>query len=1024
MPSMNAVLRTRCEELKSLVIADSRDLEGWTCENALYLDFGKYEYLNNKRTVNIGDVWAKAGQTAFFEKDVTIPPEWEGAYVAFEFLAAGEGLLYVNSKPFSGIDDNRGYVRIAQSAAAGEEYSLKIEMKTGGYHEYLPRDTRMPFILRSSRLCVIDKALEAAYFDFLVPFEVASSLQDTLLQNAVYGILHDCFLMADFTRKADREYMRQALGEASAELKRRLAALELHKETGEALYTGHSHIDVAWLWPLKESMRKVGRTYSTVASLMDEYPEYYFNCSQVPLYQYLKKNFPSVYKEIKARAAEGRFEPIGGTWVENDTNLLAGESLVRQCLYGQRFFMKEFGKKVRVGWLPDVFGYSYSLPQIYKKSGIDYFMTTKLTWNDTNRFPWKAFKWEGIDGSQLKCFLSNTYVDNINFPGHYNVVVKDYPDKLTLPDYLAVFGFGDGGGGPTRYNLEKIRRLADAPGFPRARTGTVESFFENSVEKASDKLPVWNGELYFEYHRGTYTSQANNKKNNRKCEIALRNAEIMCCLAKEFGFQYPKKAITDMWETVLLNHFHDIIPGSSINEVYRVSGEQYASVLKQADKIIRKAARFIADSINTGANQFVVFNTLSHVRTDIIEVKGAPFGMTAYDDTGKALPCQYESDTLVIEVPEVPPMGYRLITLKKEKAPHKHEFGFDGRRLSCPRYDILFNSDGTIQSLWDFYSERDVLVEDARGNLLQVFEDKPTAYDAWELEPSYKERADEFKLVSGPSLVFAGPVRCVLRSKYAYGKSEICQDILVYANKDSIDFRTRVDWHEKNTLLKTSFPVDIRSNRASYEIAYGIIERSTNNNTTWEQAQYEVSGHRFADLSETGYGVSILNDCKYGWDIKGNLMRLSLLRSPSSPDPEADQGEHCFTYSLFPHFDNCLYDTVDLAHELNNPLIFEGGVVEGEEAKAEVCLAEVLTENAVIDCIKEAEDDPEAFIFRLYEPYGARGAVEVVFYRPIVSICETDLLEESIGGVTLEDDDTLVFDINPFEIRTFKVVFE
>ncbi|MBP5274482.1 MAG: alpha-mannosidase, partial [Abditibacteriota bacterium] len=701
MASMNAVLRTRLNELKGLIITDSRDIEGWECENALFLDMGKYEYKNNKRSVSPGDVWAKAGETAFFKKTVAIPPEWKGGYVALEFLAAGEGLLSVNGEYYSGIDDNRGYICLTREAAGGEELVLDIEMKTGGYHEYLPRDRRMPFILRTSRMYVVDKAAEAAWFDFLVPFEVASSLDDGLLKDKVYDVLYKCLLTADLTRSDERDYVIPALTAAAEELKKRLADIDFGKAAGEAVYTGHSHIDVAWLWPLKESMRKAGRTYSTVASLMDEFPEYHFNCSQVPLYLYLKKNFPSVYERIKARAAEGRFEPIGGTWVENDTNLPSGESLVRQCLYGQRFFMKEFGKKVKVGWLPDVFGYSWSLPQIYKKSGIDYFMTTKLTWNDTNKFPYKAFLWEGIDGSRLKCFLSNTYVDNLDFPGHYNTVVRNYPDKLTEPDYLAVFGFGDGGGGPTRYNLEKIRRLNNAPGFPRARTGTVESFFENSVEKASDRLPVWNGELYFEYHRGTYTSQANNKKNNRKCELALRNAEIMGSLAKEYGFVYPKEALTSMWETVLLNQFHDIIPGSSITEVYRESSAQYEEVLKGAGKIIRKAAQHIADSIGVGANQFIVFNTLSHLRTDVIEIKNAPFGMAVYDANGEKLPSQYESDTLVAEVPAVPPTGFKLITLKKEKAEKQHEFAFSGKKLSSPFFDITFNDDGTIGSIWD-----------------------------------------------------------------------------------------------------------------------------------------------------------------------------------------------------------------------------------------------------------------------------------------------------------------------------------
>ena len=1025
MASKLAVLETRLKELQAEIITNSVELDNWDMKHADFKNFGEYGYKDEWQNLNIGDIWARSGETAFLKKNIEIPENWKDEYVAFEMLTGGEGLLFIDGKAFHGVDDNRGYIKLVEKATGDEKFNCEIEIKTGGYWEYEPGDIRQPYILRACRIMTINKDIENAYYDFFVPCEIAAAMRDELLKNAIFAEIEECFLMVDFMKKkSDRKNFIKELKVAAKTLQERLANIKWHNEMGNVLYTGNSHIDVAWLWPLKETMRKVGRTYSTVAALMNEYPEYHFNCSQVPLFKYLKTNFPEIFGKIKERAKEGRFECIGGTWVENDTNLVSGESLVRQCLYGQRFFKNEMGADVKVGWLPDVFGYTYSLPQVYKKSGIDYFMTTKLSWNDTNKFPYQVFNWEGIDGSKILTYLSSSYVDDINLRHHYNIVMDTYKDRLVCSDYLAPYGWGDGGGGPTRANLDKIRRLDNMPGFPKAVQGKVHDFFVNTVEK-SKNIPTYNGELYFEYHRGTYTAQANNKKFNRKSELALRDAEFLSVIVEDFASKYPKATFSENWETVLLNQFHDIIPGSSVNEVYKDSVAQYTEVLDNCYKIIYSALDTIANNADTSGTgtPVLIFNTLSSERSDVVELEWTGSkNIALYDENDTKIPFQFEDNKLVFVTDYLPPMGYAVYYAREEKVEEEVNIVFENNEISTPFFEITLNSDGTIARIWDIECEREVLPENSRANVLQMFEDKPTNYDAWELEPEYKQKSWEFNCVESPKLIHIGPTRIVIRTKYAYNESTVEQDMILYANKGTIDFKTKVDWKERHTLLKTAFPVNIRSSKATYEIAYGNIERSTTENTSIEKAQFEVSGHRWADLSETGFGVSILNDCKFGWDIKGNLMRLTLLRSPEYPDKEADLGIHEFTYSLFPHEGNMLIDTISLAHNLNSPLYAVIPDNHKGELEKVYSFAAVETGNVIIDCVKEAEDSKETIV-RVYEPYGARGNVAISFDKIIKKACETDLLENKIADVEFQDD-ILVFDVKPYEIRTFKIMFD
>jgi len=1025
MATLLETLRLRVAEIGSQVIVHQELLNGWRKRAAKHLAPGQYEYLEDWAELNVGEVWAREGQTVFLKRSVAIPPEWAGCKVGLEMLTGGEGLLSVNGEPYHGVDDHRGYVVLANPCVGGEKLDLMVEMKAGGYLQYLPRDGGRSFLLSRARLIAIDTAVEAAYYDFRVAHEAAASVRDPLVQEAILLAIREALTGVDFREKGTTAF-RDSLRAACDVLKQRLDAIEFGRCPGTIFFAGHSHIDVAWLWPLRETMRKVGRTYATVAALMDEFPQYHFVCSQVPLFLYLKEHFPAVYDRIRARIKEGRFEPIGGTWVEHDTNLLSGESLVRQCLYGKQFFRQEFGVDVRVGWLPDVFGYTWSLPQIYKLSGLDYFMTSKVAWNETNRIPHNTFWWEGIDGTRLFTQLVH------NTRSMYNAQVRpdemlhqwaDYADKLQCPEVLCPYGHGDGGGGPTREMLEYLIRLERMPGLPAARTGRVHDFFDRIAQTCRD-LPVWNGEMYFERHRGTYTTQAANKRNNRRCELLYRDAEMFSVVAALLGKEYPAQEIRSNWHAILLNQFHDILPGSSIRPVYEDSAQDYERILTAGTRLRDEAIQYVEQFINTEGDgtPVIVYNTLSWARDGIVTIP-APEGaarVTVYDPMGAAVPAHVENGQLSFLAEGVPSCGYAVYRVVRGSTdtPRCHMRYSDGKAVS-PRYEIQFHPLGGILRIRDLTHHRDVLQPGARGNVLQVFEDKPVRDEAWDIDLSYEERMWEFTADGLPKLVERNALRMVLEQTLRYGKSTVVQRIVLYEHDDRIDFVTKVDWQERKTMLKVAFPVNVHAPRATYEIAYGAIERPTHRNTSWDMARFEVSGHRWADLSEADYGVAILNDCKYGWDIHENVMRLTLLRSPESPDPEADRGTHEFTYSLLPHTGDWRQRVVYAGYELNVPLLARvADPHPGRLPKHRSTIA-VDKPGVIVDTVKIAEDG-QGLIVRVYEALGSRGPVKITFTRPVSKALECNLLEEPMGPVAASGFQ-IQFDILPWQVRTFRI---
>lgn len=885
------------------------------------------------------------------------------------------------------------------------------------------------------------------YYDLKVPFEAGDLLlEEDLERIQAWKILNACVGMIDF-RYPGTEAFYKSVEEAEAFIQEQY--YKTRKECPVVVHSiGHTHIDVAWKWPLKQTRQKAVRSFNTVLNLMDRYPEYRFMSSQPQLYEFVKEEAPRLFERIKEKMKEGRWEAEGAAWVEPDCNLSSGESLVRQILYGRRFFEKELGASPNeVLWLPDVFGYSAAMPQILKKSGISYFMTTKISWNEYNKFPYDTFMWRGIDGSEVLSYLITTKdydknpdgkdpSFNTTYNGRQNVsqvmgTWQRYQNKDVSQDVLTCFGHGDGGGGPTEEMLEESRRMEfGVARCPRTRQTFVKEFFHLLEERMDRKrLPSWSGELYLEFHRGTYTSMAKNKWYNRKSEFLCGDGELYSVMAMELadGFAYPKKELDDNWKILLLNQFHDILPGSSIKEVYEDSAVQYETLMASGRELVRAAKDQLkkAFGFESEGHRLMVWNSLSFSRTDILE--------TDREAALKEVPVQKGADGSWLYLAEaVPAKGYRVfgeetLSGREPAGTFKasdvfQQICLDGQgipsRVETPFYQIEFNTNGEMTRIYDKREERELLKPGAVGNLLTVYEDRPLEYDCWNIDATYKEcswQPDapvEFRVLEN------GPVRGCIYIKRPYLNSVVEQRIFFYNHTARIDFKTDIDWHEHQMLIKAAFPLDILCDSADYEIQFGNVKRPTHENTSWDQARFETCGHKWADISEDGYGVALLNDCKYGYDIHDSVMRLTLLTSGIFPNEDADQGRHTFTYGLFPHQgDFRRGQVIREAYSLNCPL---EGDWTGEGKKETYSFVQVREENVLLDTVKQAEDQ-DGVVLRLYEAYGRRTKVHLkADWAEGRAIWDCNCMEEQENPMT-ECQGEMEFMMRPYEIKTIKV---
>lgn len=979
---------------------------------------------------------------AWFKTQVTISPSMDGkpVYFALETGRLGWDALnpqftvYVDGELRQGLDVNHRDVLLTDNAQAGQIFTIMLSAYSGvGQGDLRLRGT----------LFSVDKETLALYFDMKTPLEIANLLEKESDEYIlIVKALNEAVNQLDMRVPGSQAFLESVSG-ARAWLKEHFYNTVGGDKNPQIWCVGHTHIDVAWMWPLRVTEDKAVRSFSTVLQYLKEYPDYTFMSSQPQLYQYVKDNAPEVYEGIKQAVQDGRWEPEGAMFVEADCNLASGEALVRQILHGKQFFRREFGRDNEVVWLPDVFGYSAALPQIFQLSGIKYFMTTKISWNEFNRLPYDTFNWQGIDGSRVLTHFSpsrdydmtvrrgqwasphfTTYNATLS-PNHVMGAWKRYQQKDLSTIALMSFGHGDGGGGPTRDMLEHHKRLrVGLPGSPQTKMADTRTFFRELERQVSGswRLPTWSGELYFEYHRGTLTSMARNKRDNRRSEFGYQNSELFGVMAEEWMEQrYPKQRLLKGWEAIERNQFHDILPGSSIKEVYDDSAKEYAWLHNESESMLSDSLNAMAQGIAGDAGDLIVFNPLHFQYNGCVRAGLFPQG-TRVVDGDRPLPTQQSKDgQLTFTGGAIPAKGYKRFRIGNV-VEQTRTAEIDGLAFETPYYRLRFSENMEIESLWDKQAERQVLTAGQTGNQLMTYEDRPHQHDAWDINNYYTEHAWPLNQLDSYSVLENGPVRCVVEIKRSYLQSSITQRVILYREDRRIDFENDWDWKQSHILARVLFPVDIIAQEATYEIQFGHVQRPTHFNTSWDVARFEVCHHKWLDVSESGYGVSLLNDSKYGASVHEGVIGLSLVKSATYPNPVADQERHQFTYSLLPHLGTWQEAGVlDAGYALNNPPrgIRKDNV--GGHMPSEQSFVSCDAPNVIIDTVKQAEES-EATIVRLYEAWRGRANATLRFAQPIDRVSVCNLMEENDQPFE-HTEHTVTVPMNPFEIKTLKVFF-
>jgi alpha-mannosidase len=947
---------------------------------------------------------------------------------------------------YRGDDDNILPVLLTESAQPGQNFLIaarvvaRDEVRSEFFHSEItvepPRSRPDPVFLRTELLAA--RPIIGAY-------EEGKAEREQQLDAAIKAI--------DFSPldRGDQAGFDASLKAAHAKLE----VLKPWLQQFNVRIVGNSHIDMAWLWPWTETVEVVRNTFTSVLDLMREYPDFKFTMSSARTYEWMQEKYPDLFQQIKQRVKEGRWEIIGGMWVEPDLNMPDGESLVRQILVGKRYFQKNFGVDVKIGWNPDSFGYNYQLPQIYKKSGMDYFVTQKLMWaHEFTVFPYKYFWWQSPDGSRLLTYFPHDYADPIDaVPLGQQISVwmpAIYGPKVPAdPEMMHLYGVGDHGGGPTRVMLDHAEQLrAPDAVFPKLEFSFARDFFADMEKKLPEmKVPVWDGELYFAYHRGVFTTQSETKRRIRRAEETMLNAEKFAALASLYGRAYPQPVMELEWKNLLFDHFHDIMPGSGIAVNYLDAKRNLENVDRAANDVTLGSLQEIAAHADTQGDGVpeLLFNPLSWPRTEVMELEAQlpvpAQQIEVVDSAGKVA----ESQMLSIDsathharfllLSHTPSLGYATYFVRGAAvAPSVHSpLKASADTLENEFLRVKINpTSGCMTSLFDKRSGTEALAPAETdtggpktatcGNLLQTFVDKPKQWDAWNIDADFEkqhwdlDKADEVKLVE------RGPLRAIIRVKNHFQNSTFVRDITLYAGVPRVDVKMQVEWHEKHILLKVAFPLSAHNDKATFEIPYGSVERPTTRNTPAEKAQFEVPAQRWADISDTKHGFSLLNDSKYGYDAKGNVLRLSLLRSPEWPDPHADEGHHEFTYSLYPHGGGWKdARTIRQGYELNYKLISLTTSNHQGALPPEHSFVQTQAENVIVTALKKAEDD-NALVLRFYEWAGKDREVNIQLPPGAQSASDSDLMERPTGSLPLRDGAVTVH-TKPYEIKTVKVQY-
>jgi alpha-mannosidase len=997
--------------------------------------------------IDAHDYWGSWMQNFILRTTFTIPEEWDPSQPVALSLPLGEAgdfshpeaLAYIDGEPYAACDRHHQEILLKPQWADGKPHVLALHGWTG-----LGGSTSAdPFTKLYMRQCALVQIHQPTR-DFLALARLALEAVQNLEENSparfeLLNLLDETFMALDTRDPLDRAAFYQSVEAVLPTLR---SGIERSGQPLDVVVhaTGHAHIDIAWLWTLAQTRRKAERTFQNVIRLMEQFPEYHFTQSQPQLYQFIQEDQPALFESIRQKIKEGRWEPIGGMWVEADCNLSGAESLARQFLLGRTFFREHFGPEAEspVLWLPDVFGYAWALPQLIQQAGLKYFMTIKIGWSQYNRLPYDTFLWQGIDGTQVLTHFI-TVPDFGDFASTYNGMAdarealgtwKNFQQKELHKDLLMAYGFGDGGGGPTREMLENIEALKSFPAVPQVRQSSAKAFFESIAPLTGSRMmPVWNGELYLEYHRGTYTTQARNKQANRRSEFLLHDAEFIAALASlHAAYEYPTAQFNEAWRTVCLNQFHDIIPGSSIGTVYEESQQQYAELTKNVTGLRDEALAALAQKLD---GDVLLVNATSFAQRDLVFLPGDSSQRFTRD--GQPVPVQPADSGVWAEVEEIPP--YSVVALRSMS----QVSGSGSAPLPNTHHPILenkfirveFNEQGDITRIFDKQANREVLAPDAIGNQFQAFEDRPKSWDAWDVDIFYDDKLWLAEPTSSIEVIEQGELRQTIEIKRRILNSSYTQRISLNHNSPRLDFDTHVDWAERHILLKVAFPVDVLSPQATYEIQWGNVQRPTHRNTSWDWARFETCAHKWVDLSEGDYGVSLLNDCKYGHDIHDNVMRITLLRSPTMPDPAADFGEHQFKYSLYPHAGAWGEETQREAYLLNDPIIVYQKTIDHRRlttlAPARSAgvvnrlwsMVSTTQSNVIIETIKRAEDG-NGIIVRLYESQRKRGQVQLQAGFVVEAAWETNLLEENGSELSIENN-SVQLNLKPYQIITIRL---
>ncbi|MFI1921805.1 MULTISPECIES: glycoside hydrolase family 38 C-terminal domain-containing protein [unclassified Streptomyces] len=959
----------------------------------------------------MGTPWGPPWGTTWFRMRGQVPAEWAGkrveAVIDLGFVGdwpgnQAEALVHrTDGTPLKAVNPLNHYVPIGNPATGGESIDYLVEAASNP--DILANDFAGPTLLgdvltagdrplytfRRADIAVLDEEVWHLDLDLQVLRELMVHLGEH--EPRRHEIMHALDRAMDALDLDDVSGSAAAVREVLAPVLASPAHASAHTISG----VGHAHIDSAWLWPIRETKRKTSRTFSNVTSLAEEYDDFIFACSQAQQYEWVRDNYPQVWARIQESVKKGQWAPVGGMWVESDGNLPGGEAIARQLVHGKRFFIEHFGIETKGVWLPDSFGYNAAYPQLAKLAGNDWFLTQKISWNQTNKFPHHTFWWEGIDGTRIFTHFPPVDTYNARFSGEeMDRAVRNYSEKGGGTRSLAPFGWGDGGGGPTREIMERARRLADLEGSPKVVVEHPDTFFAKARAEYQD-APVWVGELYLELHRATYTTQARTKQGNRRSEHKLREAELWATTAALHApdYAYPYAKLDRLWKTVLLHQFHDILPGSSIAWVHREAEAEYARVAEELEVLTAEAVAALAGGRQGGALR--VFNTSPFRRAEVVRTpQGAPVYV------------------------EVPASGSAPLTGAEPPRP----VTVSGRVLDNGLVRVQVAEDGTLSSVFDLRANREVLAD--QGNLLRLHTDLPNYWDAWDIDKHYRNRYTDLLEPDAVTVVEEDPLVGAIRVTRSFGKgSTITQTITLRAGSPRVDFETDIDWHEAEKILKAAFPVDVRAPHSSAEIQFGHIQRPTHTNTSWEAARFEVSGHRWVHIGEPGYGVAVINDSTYGHDVSRTVredggttttVRLSLVRAPRIPDPEADQGRHRFSYALLPGAS--IEDAVAEGYSLNLPL----RVADAGETTPEPVVS-VDGAGVTVEAVKLADDESGDVVVRLYESSGGRSTGTLRTGFPLAGAQVTDLLERPLEPAVVGEDGTVALVLRPFQILTLRL---